>query len=168
MCYCSSGDPEGGAWARQEWRDGCGWHHFEERLLHWGAQSEETLTDRTWERQRENKRENHLNDNWLCCDTPSLCLSAHWSLPLTPPAASHPVNNICLRSAAGLSQLSMNKRTESNLMGGSWQHTTVFSASLGHLVTLKPACTHLPWKCPSPNAALAGFQSHRCEGDSFT
>lgn len=24
MCRCSPGDPEGGAWARQEWRDGRG------------------------------------------------------------------------------------------------------------------------------------------------
>lgn len=47
LCCCSPGDPEGGAWARQKWRNGCGWHHAEERLLHRGAQSEETLTDRT-------------------------------------------------------------------------------------------------------------------------
>ena len=45
-CCCVPGDPEGGAWARQERRDGRGRHHPEERLLHGGAQSEETLTDR--------------------------------------------------------------------------------------------------------------------------
>lgn len=35
--------------------------------------------------------------------------------------------------------------------------------SLHHLVTLKPACTYLPWKCPPPNTALAAFQPHRWE-----
>lgn len=69
-------DPEGGAWARQERGDGRGRHHLEERRLHRGAQSEETLTDRTEEGRRENMRENHLKENRLCCDTPSLCLSA--------------------------------------------------------------------------------------------
>lgn len=85
-CCCSPGDPEGGAWARQERRDGCGRHHPEERLLHRGAQSEETLTDRAERGREKNKRENHLKENWLCCDNPSLSLGAHWLTPTpTPP-----------------------------------------------------------------------------------
>lgn len=43
MSYCSSGDPEGRAWAWQKWRDGCGQHDPKKRLLQRGAQSEETL-----------------------------------------------------------------------------------------------------------------------------
>lgn len=36
------------------------------------------------------------------------------------------------------------------------------SLSLHHRVTMKPACTYLPWKCPPPNTALAA-SSHTAE-----
>lgn len=172
-CFCCSpGDPEGGAWARQEWRDGCGRHHTEERLLHRGAQSEETLTDRT-EKDRKKTRGKIISkrtdsvvtspySSWALADPP------HPHPPASP--SSHPVNNIWkivrLQNSGFLFlNLPLIKKTESNVMGGSQQHTSVFSASLSlhQLVTLKPACTYLPWKCPPPNTGLAAFQPHHRE-----
>lgn len=123
------------------------------------------------ERRKENKRENHLKENWLCCDNPSLCLGSRCSPPTPFPHPSqpscerYPKNCASAEQWISLSWLSMNKKTESNITGRSQQHTPIFSASLSlhHLVTLKPACTYLPWKCPPPNIALAALQPHRWE-----
>lgn len=134
-CCCSPGDPEGGAWARQERRDGCGRHHPEERLLRGGAQSEETLTDRT------EKGGKKIRGEIISKRTDSVVTTPYsaWALAdLQPPLPPHPSQPSCkqyLKNCASaeqwvsLSRLAMNKKTESNIMGGSQQHTPVFAAS---------------------------------------
>lgn len=150
---CWPGYPEGRAWARQEWRDGCGWHHPEERLLHRGAQSEETLTDRPEKGRKKvrgriiSKRTDSVYDN------PSLCLGAHWfPHPLPLPTIMQTISK-----DVGFHEYSWIKRM--NLING-WIPAahSIFSAllSLHHLVRLKPACTYSSWKSPrQPSSHIA-------------
>lgn len=77
------GDPEGGARARQEWRDGCRRHHPKERLLYRGAQSQETLIDRTEKGINKKKKEGEIGEIHLK-ETASYLIHPHFAWHLSP------------------------------------------------------------------------------------
>jgi len=142
----------------------------------WGkapAQRSTIWGDSDWqkrERQQENKRGNHLKENWLCCDIPLLCLASHCR---RPPPPCHPSQSFCERypkCCASAEQwvppvwVAMNKKTE--LKCHVWippPPPPPSSHTSSHSVTSLPRSLHDTTYHGSVlcHTALAAFQSHR-------